>query len=46
MLYNMNMKETELIPRFRRSHMAKVKGKRTFHVVTFNPNKANPGEEL
>ena len=42
----MNMKETELIPGFRRSHMAKVKGERTRHVVTMNPNKANPGEEL
>ena len=40
------MKETELIPGFRRSHMAKVKGERTRHVVTMNPNKANPGEEL
>ena len=41
----MNMKEAELIPGFR-SHMATVKGNRTRHVVTFNPNKANPGDEL
>ena len=26
--------------------MATVKGERTHHVVTFNPNKASPGEEL
>ena len=42
----MNIKETELIPRFRKSKMATVKGERTCHVVTFNPNKASPGEEL
>ena len=42
----MNMKETELIPGFRRSYMVMVKGERTRHVVTMNPNKANPGEEL
>ena len=40
----MNKKETELIPRFR-SHMATLKGERR-HVVTFNPNKTSPGEEL
>ena len=41
----MNTTEKELIPGFR-SHMAMVKGKRTRHVVTFNPNKASAGEEL
>ena len=39
------MKETELIPGFRRRHMATVKGERTRH-LTFNPNKANHGQEL
>ena len=42
----MNMKETELILGFRRSHVARVRGERTRHVVTFNPNKASSGEEL
>ena len=42
----MNMKETELIPGFRLSHMATVKGERTRYVVTLNPNKGSPGEEL
>ena len=26
--------------------MASIKGARTWHVITFNPNKVNPGEEL
>ena len=26
--------------------MAEIRGTRTRHVVTFNPNKANPGEEI
>ena len=43
---NMNTTEKELIPGFRRSNMATVKGNRTRHVVTFNPNKASAGEEL
>ena len=42
MLYYINMKETELIPGFRKSKMASIKGKRTRDAVTFNPNKANP----
>ena len=33
----MNTTEKELVPGFRRSHMASVKGNRTRHVVTFNP---------
>ena len=41
----MNTTEKELIPGFR-SHMATVKGNRTRHVVTINPNKASAGEEL
>ena len=36
----MNTTETKSIPGFRRSHMAAVKGSRTRHVVTMNPNKA------
>ena len=42
----MNTAEKELIPGFRRSHMATVKGNTTRYVVTFNPNKASAGEEL
>ena len=42
----MNTTEKELVPGYRRSHMATVKGNRTRHVVTFNPNKASAGEEL
>lgn len=42
----MNTKESELRPSFRRSAMSTIKGTRTRHVVTMNPNKANPGEEL
>ena len=40
----MNKQEKELVPGLRRSHMAKIKGERTRHVVTFNPNKASPEE--
>ena len=42
----MNRTEEELIPGFRRSHMGAIKGDRTRHVVTMNPNKASPGEEF
>ena len=42
----MNRTEEQLIPGFRRSHMSAIKGERTRHVVTMNPNKALPGEEL
>ena len=42
----MNRTEEQLIPGFRRSHMGAIKGGRTRHVVTMNPNKALPGEEL
>ena len=41
-----NTKESELRPSFRRSAMSTIKGIRTRHVVTMNPNKVNPGEEL
>ena len=37
---------SELKPGFRRSKTTEIKGIRTRHVVTFNPNKANPGEVL
>ena len=40
----MNKQEKELVPGFRRSHMSTIKGERTWHVVTFNPNKASPEE--
>ena len=40
------MKEIELISEFRKSKMASIKRERTCHAVTFNPNKASPGEEL
>ena len=42
----MNRTEEQLIPGFRRSQMGAIKGDRTRHVVTMNPNKASPGEEL
>ena len=42
----MNTIEKELVPEFRRSNMATVKGNRKRHVVIFNPNKASAGEEL
>ena len=42
----MNRTEEQLIPGFRRSQMGAIKGERTKRVVTMNPNKALPGEEL
>ena len=39
-------RSNELKPGFRRSKMSEIKGTRTRHVVTFNPNKANAGEEI
>ena len=36
----------ELEPGFRRSKMAEIRRTRTQHVVTFNPNRASPGEEI
>ena len=42
----MNKTESKLRVGFRRSQMASVKGDRTRHVVTFNPNSASPREEL
>lgn len=42
----MNSRTSELKPGFRRSKMTEIRGTRTRHVVTFNPNKANPGEVL
>ena len=42
----MNRTEIQLKPGFRRSQMASIKGDRTRHVVTVNPNKASPGEKL
>ena len=42
----MNRTEKQLVPGFRRSQMASIKGDRTRHVITKNPNKASPGEEL
>ena len=42
----MNSRTSELKPGFRRSKMTEIKGVRTRHVITFNPNKANPGEVI
>ena len=36
----------ELYPGYKRSKMSEIKGNRTRHVVTLNPNKVNPEEEL
>ena len=46
--YNKTMttRTKELEPGFRRSKMAEIRGTRTLHVVTFNPNKASPGKEI
>ena len=37
---------TEFSPDFRRVNGGKIKGERTRHVLTFNPNRAEPGEEI
>ena len=37
---------TERRPGFKRFQESTVKGDRTRHVITFNPNKANPGETI
>lgn len=42
----MNKTVKELEPEFRRTKDSTIKGKRTRHVITMNPNKANPGETL
>ena len=42
----MNRTENNLQPGFRRSHMSSIKGYRTRHVITMNPNNTSPGEEL
>ena len=42
----MNRTESQLTPGFGRSRMSGIKGDRTRHVVTMNPNKASPREEL
>ena len=42
----MNKSESEFIPGFWRSYMSSVKGNRTRHRITMNPNKANPQEEI
>ena len=43
----MNHTENEhLSVGFRRSRMTEIKGDRTRHIITLNPNKASPGEEL
>ena len=43
---NVTNRTSELDPDFRRSMKTKIKGTRTRHVITFNPNKANPGEVI
>ena len=42
----MNSRTSELKPGFRRSKMSEIRGTRTRHVITFNPNKFNPGEMI
>ena len=37
---------SELKPGFRRTNRGEIRGERTRHVLTFNPNKAGPGEEI
>ena len=37
---------TELSAGFRRLQESSITGNRTKHVITFNPNKAKPGEEI
>ena len=37
---------TELSSGFRRIHKSDITGNRTKHVITFNPNKAKPGESV
>ena len=37
---------SELKPRFRRTNRGEIRGERTRHVLTFNPNKAGAGEEI
>ena len=39
-------KMEELVPDYERFKDTIIKGKRLFNEVTFNPNKANPGEEI
>ena len=43
---NVLNRTVELDPDFRRLMKIKIQGTRTRHVITFNPNKANPGEEI
>ena len=37
---------TVLYPGYKKSKMSDIKGNRTRHVVTLNPNSANPGEDI
>ena len=41
---NVTNRTSELEPDFRRLMKTKIQGTRTRHVITFNPNKANPGD--
>lgn len=41
-----NVTSAELNPGFRRATMGAIKGTRTQYVITLNPNKVSPGEEL
>ena len=43
---NVTNRTSELDPDFRRLMKTKIQGTRTRHVITFNPNKANPGEVI
>ena len=43
---NVTDRTSELNPDFRRSMKTRIQGTRTRHVITFNPNNANPGEEI
>ena len=42
----MNSRTSELKPGYRRSKRTEIKGVRTRHVITFNHNKAHPGEVI
>ena len=43
---NVTNRTVELDPDFRRTAKTKIRGIRTRHVITFNPNNANPGEVI
>ena len=40
------IKLDHLTPEYRRINKSEIKGRRSVNTITFNPNKANPGEEI